>query len=420
MAISFFTYSKKDTSPLWIRYREGKIDAKTRTPLVIQTDRLVKGQIVKHRIKQSDNADQKSIIRDKNKALDSLQIKMNELQRMVQNALNERDGTEIIDKNWIKGVVYPDKNDNLLVNHIESFLTTKKLTVKPNSYKLYCQIKRVVEDFEAETKTKYLLKNVDLKFADSFKEWLKASGYSNNSIRNHIGVLVQVLKFAKKRKYSVSNDLEFFKDGLKSKKTLNVYLSFDEIDKISKLDDLSDSEVIARDWLVISCYTAQRASDMFSFNSKALSKDSEWLTVQQTKNDTSAKILVPIMPQVRAILNKYNGQFPPVFEINNYFRYLRNIKTVCKKAGLNELTKTLASKGGGDGSKVTDKEKWELIGSHIGRRSFATNFYGKIPTALIMSITGHLTESSFLMYINRERIIDREKLMSQLIGASLT
>ena len=51
MALSFFTYSKKETSPLWIRYREGNIDAKTRTSLVIQTDRLVKGKILPHRIK---------------------------------------------------------------------------------------------------------------------------------------------------------------------------------------------------------------------------------------------------------------------------------------------------------------------------------------------------------------------------------
>ena len=62
--------------------------------------------------------------------------------------------------------------------------------------------------------------------------------------------------------------------------------------------------------------------------------------------------------------------------------------------------------------------KWEVVGTHVGRRSFATNFYGKIPTALIMSVTGHLTESSFLMYIDRERLIDREDFMKRLIDAS--
>nr|WP_305050430.1 hypothetical protein [Elizabethkingia bruuniana] len=45
-------------------------------------------------------------------------------------------------------------------------------------------------------------------------------------------------------------------------------------------------------------------------------------------------------------------------------------------------------------------EKWETITSHIGRRSFATNFYGKIPTPLLLHATGHSTEQVFLNYIN--------------------
>ena len=45
--------------------------------------------------------------------------------------------------------------------------------------------------------------------------------------------------------------------------------------------------------------------------------------------------------------------------------------------------------------------KYELITSHCFRRSFATNYYKKIPTAVLMSITGHSKESLFLSYINQ-------------------
>jgi len=31
--------------------------------------------------------------------------------------------------------------------------------------------------------------------------------------------------------------------------------------------------------------------------------------------------------------------------------------------------------------------KWKLVSSHIGRRSFATNHFGKIPTPIIMAAT---------------------------------
>ena len=58
------------------------------------------------------------------------------------------------------------------------------------------------------------------------------------------------------------------------------------------------------------------------------------------------------------------------------------------------------------GSKIYRKtegtyEKWKLVTSHIGRRSFATNFYGVIPTSYLIYVTGHTTEKMFLTYIGK-------------------
>ncbi|WP_304518147.1 hypothetical protein [Cecembia rubra] len=47
--------------------------------------------------------------------------------------------------------------------------------------------------------------------------------------------------------------------------------------------------------------------------------------------------------------------------------------------------------------------KHELITSHSCRRTFATIFYKKIPTTILMGITGHVNESTFLKYINKQR-----------------
>ncbi|AWV96777.1 hypothetical protein DJ013_00640 [Arcticibacterium luteifluviistationis] len=43
--------------------------------------------------------------------------------------------------------------------------------------------------------------------------------------------------------------------------------------------------------------------------------------------------------------------------------------------------------------------KWKLISTHIGRRSLATNLYGKYATPLIVAMTGHAREVTFLQYI---------------------
>ena len=48
--------------------------------------------------------------------------------------------------------------------------------------------------------------------------------------------------------------------------------------------------------------------------------------------------------------------------------------------------------------------KHQLISTHVCRRSFATNLYGTLPTALIMQITAHSTEKMFLKYIGKNSL----------------
>jgi hypothetical protein len=39
--------------------------------------------------------------------------------------------------------------------------------------------------------------------------------------------------------------------------------------------------------------------------------------------------------------------------------------------------------------------------NYVCRRSFATNFYGRIPTPILMNITAHGTEKMYLAYIGK-------------------
>jgi hypothetical protein len=44
--------------------------------------------------------------------------------------------------------------------------------------------------------------------------------------------------------------------------------------------------------------------------------------------------------------------------------------------------------------------KWEMVSSHTGRRSFATNmFRDKVESRIIMRATGHATEKNFRKYL---------------------
>jgi len=88
-------------------------------------------------------------------------------------------------------------------------------------------------------------------------------------------------------------------------------------------------------------------------------------------------------------------------------KYNGYLKEVCKIAEVNEPTKgrkliNIGTKENPVYRYKTDVYlKYELISSHVGRRSFATNFYGKIPTTYLIYFTGHSTEAMFLNYIGK-------------------
>jgi integrase len=122
-----------------------------------------------------------------------------------------------------------------------------------------------------------------------------------------------------------------------------------------------------------------------------------------TQQKTKKVMTIPVHKKVIEILNKRNGQFPRQISDVNYNLY---IKEVCEKAGLTQMVTGSKKVETAPKSKQYRKQtkmyqKWELVTSHIGRRSFATNFYGKIPTTYLIYITGHSTEQAFLTYIGK-------------------
>ena len=156
----------------------------------------------------------------------------------------------------------------------------------------------------------------------------------------------------------------------------------------------------ARDWLIISCYTGQRISDFLRFTKEMIRIEDGKSLLEFTQKKTGKVMTVPLHKKVLEILKKRNGEFPRSISDQRYNDY---IKVVCKEAKLNEkIQGGLQMKTDNGVRKVSGKyHKWELVTSHIGRRSFATNFYGKIPTTYLIYITGHSSEAMFLNYIGK-------------------
>ena len=88
----------------------------------------------------------------------------------------------------------------------------------------------------------------------------------------------------------------------------------------------------------------------------------------------------------------------------------KEIKTLCKLAGIDEWVSGFKNNPKTRRKEIVKAPKYEFVTSHIMRRSFASNYYGKIETPLLMNITGHTKESTFLTYIgthqNKDALAD--------------
>ena len=67
----------------------------------------------------------------------------------------------------------------------------------------------------------------------------------------------------------------------------------------------------------------------------------------------------------------------------------KQIKALCKMAGIEGLVSGFKNNPKTRRKEIVNAPKYEFVTSHIMRRSFASNYYGKIETPLLMNITGH-------------------------------
>lgn len=343
-----------------------------------------------------------------NSRLDNIVTEVNNIYRKL---INDKitPTNEILRKNLNNALneVLGDNNKLNLFSFIDKFIEEGK-SVKAKgtvgNYKdtlrilnLYCKHKRKKIDFD----------DIDLDFYNSFINYLTSNlGYSLNTIGRHIKNIKVFLNEATERE--INTKLDFKKKRFKklTEDTDKIYLSSTELDIIYKLD-LSEDENLekARDLFIVGCYTGLRFSDFIQLRKENILDGNKLKIRTQKTNET---VMIPIHKYVREIFDKYNGELPSQTNNQKMNDFLRDIG---EKAKINEPVEMTITKGGEVKKEIF--KKYELITSHVARRSFATNLYlVDVPSITIMKITGHRTEKSFLRYIRITQEENANKLLN--------
>lgn len=274
----------------------------------------------------------------------------------------------------------PERKDKatgqkLAYNNIQQYRATQK------HLRAFAKGKRK-KDFE--------FTEIDQKFYDSFVSYLQSLNFTANSVGKHIRVLKLMLNEATAAEINTSPKYKAF--HVYTEDTDTVYLNESELKQL-KNTDLSQTPYLdrVRDWFLLLAWTGCRFSDLEKIGKTDIVDD--FITFRQQKTNTKVKI--PLHPVVIEILQKYNYNLPEPISNQRFNEY---IKEVAERAGINSMETITRTVGGK--LQSTQHPKYELISTHSGRRSFCTNMYKcGLPTLMIMSISGHKTEKSFLKYI---------------------
>lgn len=350
--------------------------------------------------------------------LKKLKLNLEKLKTEIEERLNVATTEGIlISGYWLEEQInefqerHKKEDPDRLINHFQAYIDNlptnrsgkKKKPVKQSTITKYSTIKKKLINFEKYRKRNILIKDVDLKFRnDLIKYFREVEKLSSNTIGRYITFIKTVCNNAKIYGIKTHSQLEAFKGY--TDEASKIYLSFEELEKIEQAKFIREALENAKDWLIIGCYIGQRVSDVLDLTKENIiyKNGLELLSFRQKK--TNKNIIIPIPPKIKQILSKRNGEFPRHISAT---KFNKHIKDVAKLAGINEMTE------GAKNSEIEEKlyrkkygkfPKYELMTSHVMRRSFATNYYGEMPTALIISITGHSTEEQYLEYVGKPPI----------------
>lgn len=178
----------------------------------------------------------------------------------------------------------------------------------------------------------------------------------------------------------------------------HVYLNEKELFTLESLKLLGEHKIV-RDLFLISCETGIRFSDLCQLGSNSNLHGQFEIYPKKTRNQThNNRILIPFSQRVKRILATYNQERLPTYTYSKIHTFNKTLKEICKQAQIIEVTHFYKKIQGI--SICIERQKYELVSSHTGRRTFCTlKFLAGMPSHVIMKFSGHSSEQNFLRYL---------------------
>ena len=226
------------------------------------------------------------------------------------------------------------------------------------------------------------------------------TGLKNSTIKKKLGYMRWFLNWATEKGYNTNKEYKIFQPTLKQTQKKIIFLTKDEMQKVRdlELDESTRYLEPVRDIFLFCCFSGLRYSDAVSLRWSDVKEDH----IEVTTVKTADSLMIEINKMMRTILDKYKN-IP--FRDNLVFPYFtnqamnRDLKVLCKAAGIDKEERITSYKGNERIDEI--KQKWELVGTHTGRRTFIVNALSRgIAPNIVMKWTGHSAYSSMKPYVD--------------------
>ena len=287
----------------------------------------------------------------------------------------------------------------------------------PNSIRNWKQFLRIFLDF-CKTTNDFCWEEINQSLVNKYMSFLEEKGYAKSAIDRFINCFKTLIGVAERE--DIHNNYKarglFRHATVKDhEKTTAIYLTKEELEGLYNMELVGLEEEV-RDAFLIACYTGQRHSDFSQLKTSCFDTIFDGkMVIRKVQTKTTTQVVIPILDnKLKIILEKYNYKVPEIGDVvmNRYLKRIgeklshtvkslaKDVKTILTKDEREaEKSKKKTFRRDEDGNVI--KYKWELIVTHTGRRTCATNMYlsRKYTTREMMLVTGHKKEENFMKYI---------------------
>jgi integrase len=138
-------------------------------------------------------------------------------------------------------------------------------------------------------------------------------------------------------------------------------------------------------------------------------KDNEDFYLNKFNEKTNKEVFIPIDKRLYKMLEKYNFKSPSISnqKFNDYLKEVFKAVGITDEINIRESIKGVM--------KDTSYQKCDIVSAHDGRRTWASiNYLKGYPIGLLMQVTGHEKEETFLSYVGVSALEKARRLNAEM------